>query len=40
MDLANSYIDGIEVSIKDVYGGTFSENQALNLSKLMGIIVK
>ncbi len=40
VDLANSYIDGIEVSIKDVYGGTFSENQALNLSKLMGIIVK
>lgn len=40
VDFTNSEIDGIEVRIKDVYGGTFSANQALDLSKLMGIIVK
>ena len=40
VDFTNSDIDGIEVRIKDIYGGTFSVNQALDLSKLMGIIIK
>ena len=40
VDFTNSDIDGIEVRLKDVYGGTFSANQALDLSKLMGISIK
>lgn len=40
VDFTNSEIDGIEVKINDIFGGTFSVNQALDLSKLMGIIVK
>ena len=32
VDFTNSDIDGIEVRLKDVYGGIFSENQALDLS--------
>ena len=40
VDFTNSDIDGIEVRLKDVYGGIFSANQALDLSKLMGISIK
>ena len=40
IDFSNSDIDGIEVRLKDVYGGTFSVEQALDLSKLMGINIK
>ena len=40
LGLTNSDIDGIEVRLKDVYGGIFSANQALDLSKLMGISIK
>ena len=40
VDFTNSDINGIEVTIKDVCGGTFSVEQALDLSKLMGINIK
>ncbi|WP_296644334.1 pentapeptide repeat-containing protein [Romboutsia sp. 13368] len=40
VDFTNSNIDGIELRLKDVCGGTFSVEQALDLSKLMGINIK
>ena len=40
IDFTSSNIDGIELRLKDVCGGTFSVNQALDLSKLMGINIK
>ena len=40
VDFTNCNIEAIEVRLKDVYGGIFSVNQALDLTKLMGILIK
>ena len=40
VDFTNCDIEGIEVRLKDVYGGIFSVGQALDLTKLMGIVIK
>ncbi|MDB8800851.1 MULTISPECIES: pentapeptide repeat-containing protein [unclassified Romboutsia] len=40
VDLTTCNIDSLEVSIKDVSGGIFTPIQALELTKLMNIVVK
>ena len=40
IDFTNSNIEGIEVRLQDVQGAIFSVGQALELTKLLGIIVK
>ena len=40
VDFTTSNIDGIEVRIQDIAGGIFSIEQAIDLSRLMKIIIK
>ncbi|SCI15780.1 pentapeptide repeat-containing protein [Romboutsia sp. 1001713B170207_170306_H8] len=40
VDFTTSNIDGIELRLKDVQGGVFSVEQALDLTKLMGIVIR
>ena len=39
VDFSTCSIEGIEVGLKDLYGGKFTVAQALELSKLMGITI-
>ena len=40
IDFTTSNIEGIVVSIKDLKGAIVSEMQAIELAKLLGIIIK
>ena len=40
IDFTTSNIYGIEVRIQDIAGGIFSMEQAIELSKLMKIVIK
>ena len=40
IDFTTNNIEGIELNLKDVKGGIFSMEQAIDLTKLMGIFIK
>ena len=40
IDLSNSFIDGIVVSLEDIKGAIINEYQAINLISLMGVKIK
>lgn len=40
IDLSNSLIDGIAISLEDIKGATISELQAVDLISLIGVKIK
>ena len=40
IDLSNSFIDGIVISIEDIKGAIINEYQAINLISLLGVKIK